>query len=81
MTTFETRLLEFVRDELLATSGRPVDEETYLFDDGLVDSLKILQLIAFVEIETGQTIPDRDVVMANFRTVRAIARRFGGAAA
>jgi acyl carrier protein len=81
MTTFETRLLEFVRDELLGTSGRPVDEETYLFDDGLVDSLKILQLIAFVEIETGQTIPDRDVVMANFRTVRAIARRFGGAAA
>lgn len=81
MTTFETRLLVFVRDELLGTSGRPVDEETYLFDDGLVDSLKILQLIAFVEIETGQTIPDRDVVMANFRTVRAIARRFGGAAA
>jgi len=81
MTTFETRLLEFVRDELLGTSARPVDEETYLFDDGLVDSLKILQLIAFVEIETGQTIPDRDVVMANFRTVRAIARRFGGAAA
>ena len=40
MTTFETRLLEFVRDELLGTSGRPVDEKTSLFDDGLVDSLK-----------------------------------------
>jgi acyl carrier protein len=79
MTTFEARLMEFVRRELIGTGVGPIDEETYLFDDGLVDSLKILQLIAFVEIETGRTIPDRDVVMANFRTVRTIARRFGDA--
>jgi acyl carrier protein len=79
MTTFEARLMEFVRRELIGTGVGPIDEETYLFDDGLVDSLKILQVIAFVEIETGRTIPDRDVVMANFRTVRTIARRFGDA--
>ena len=79
MMTFEARLMEFVRRELIGTGVGPIDEETYLFDDGLVDSLKILQLIAFVEIETGRTIPDRDVVMANFRTVRTIARRFGDA--
>jgi acyl carrier protein len=81
MTAFEARLLQFVRRELLGEHGGAIDEETYLFDDGLVDSLKILQLIAFVELETGRTIPDRDVVMANFRTVRTIAQQFGGAAA
>ena len=79
MKTFESRLLEFVRRDLLRRSDVAIDEHTYLFDDGLVDSLKILQLIAFVEIQTGQTIQDRDVVMSNFRTVRTIARRFGGA--
>ena len=79
MTTFQSRLLEFVRSDLLRRSDVTIDENTYLFDDGLIDSLKILQLIAFVEIETGQTIPDRDVVMSNFRTVRTIAQRFGSA--
>jgi acyl carrier protein len=77
MKTFESRLLEFVRGDLLRRTDVAIDENTYLFDDGLIDSLKILQLIAFVEIETGRTIPDRDVVMSNFRTVRTIAQRFG----
>ena len=79
MKTFESRLLDFVRDDLLRRNDVAIDEHTYLFDDGLIDSLKILRLIAFVEIETGQTIPDRDVVMSNFRTVRTIAQRFGSA--
>lgn len=77
MKTLEARLLEFVRRDLLRHSEMTIDEDTYLFDEGLIDSLKILQLIAFVEVETGRTIPDRDVVMSNFRTVRTIARQFG----
>ena len=77
MTTFEARLLEFVRRELVGAGIGPIDEDTYLFGEGLVDSLKILQLIAFIEVQTGHSIPDRDVVMANFRNVRTIARRFG----
>jgi len=72
--------MEFVRRELVGPGAGPIDEETYLFDEGLVDSLKILQLIAFIEMQTGREIPDRDVVMANFRTVRTIARRFGAGA-
>lgn len=78
MKAFESRLLEFVRRDLLASAGVPLDADTYLFDDGLVDSLKILELIAFVEIETGRTIPDHEVVMEHFRTVRTIARKFAG---
>ena len=77
MSTLEARLLQFVRSDLLRPSDVTIDEDTYLFDDGLIDSLKILLLIAFVEVETGRMIPDRDVVMSNFRTIRTIARRFG----
>jgi acyl carrier protein len=78
-TRLEDRLLRFVRVELLG--GRPiaVDADTYLFADGLIDSLKILQLIAFVELQIGRDIADREVVMENFRTVRTMAVRFGGA--
>jgi acyl carrier protein len=74
----EERLLRFVRDDL--AGGRPlaIDADTYLFADGLIDSLKILQLIAFLELEIGRDIPDSDVVMKNFRTVHTMASRFGG---
>lgn len=69
-------LLNFVNQELLRESPHKVQADTPLFDDGLVDSLKILQLIAFIEMKTGRTIPDREVVMSNFRSVQTIAGHF-----
>lgn len=76
MTTFNERLLAFIRRELIRDRAIVIDEDTYLFDEGLIDSLKLLQLIAFVEVETGRLIPDREIVMEHFRTVRAMAARF-----
>jgi nucleoside-diphosphate-sugar epimerase/acyl carrier protein len=75
-SAFESRLLSFITTHLAAGRGVEIDAETYLFEAGLIDSLKILQLIAFIEKEIGRTIPDRDVVMANFRNVRSMAARF-----
>jgi acyl carrier protein len=69
-------LLEFVNRDLLRDTSQKVDAYTPLFDDGLIDSLKILQLIAFVELKTGRNIPDREIVMSNFRTVQVITDRF-----
>jgi acyl carrier protein len=79
VTLLEDRLLDFVRHELLHGRVVTIDAETYLFDDGLIDSLKILRLIAFLEVQIGREIPDREVVMKHFRTVRAMAQWFGGA--
>jgi acyl carrier protein len=69
-------LLKFVNDELLADSQKKAGPDTPLFDGGWIDSLKILQLIAFVEIESGRRIPDELIVMDRFRTVGEIARNF-----
>ena len=78
VSVLEGRLLAFVRRDLLGTRPVTIEPETYLFDVGLIDSLKILRLIAFLEIQIGREIPDEDVVMKHFRTVRAMARHFGG---
>lgn len=72
----ESRLLGFVRTHLLDGRDVPIDTDSHLFDEGLIDSLKILQLIAFIETEIGRTIPDRDIVMEYFRSVRRMAARF-----
>jgi acyl carrier protein len=54
-----------------------VDPETALFEDRVINSLRILDLIAFVEEATGSRIPDAAVRLENFRTVRAIVEAFG----
>ena len=74
---FEHRLLEFVRRTLLGSEPALfVDEDTALFEEGIVNSLRILDLIAFVEMETGSRVPDEAIRLANFRSVRAIAAAF-----
>ena len=69
-------LLRFVNDDLLAASEKKVSQDTLLFDDGWIDSMKILQLIAFLEVKSGRKIPDELIVMERFRTVSVIAENF-----
>jgi acyl carrier protein len=76
-----SRLVQFI-NEILPTlhplkEAPCVDEETPLFESGLIDSLAILHLIAYVEHVTGQQIPPRMVVMKHFRTVATICESFG----
>jgi acyl carrier protein len=77
MSALTDALLTFVRGDLLKGREVPIDPDTYLFEEGVVDSLGILRLIAFLELQTGRAIADSDVVMENFRTVRTIDRHFG----
>ena len=76
MTTFTDALLRFVRQDLLAGRDVDIDPDTYLLAGGVVDSLGILTLIAFVEQQCGRPIPDSEVVMELFRSVRAITQHF-----
>ncbi len=76
MTSSSQALLQFVNESLLGASARKVNVDTPLFEDGWLDSLKILQLIAFLELKSGRKIPDRLIVMDRFRTVKVIAQNF-----
>jgi acyl carrier protein len=76
MNSSSQALLRFVNEDLLAESAKKVELDTPLFDEGWLDSLKILQLIAFLETESGRTIPDELIVMDRFRTVAVIIRNF-----
>jgi len=69
-------LLKFVNEDLLAGSQEKVAPDTALFDEGRIDSLKILRLIAFLEVRSGKKIPDDLIVMDRFRTIETIAKNF-----
>lgn len=74
----ERRLIAFVnRMRPDAEPPLAIDAETALFEEGVINSLRILELIAFVEEITRSRIPDAEVRLANFRSVRAIVAAFG----
>lgn len=72
---FEDDLLRFINDQILLRS-KIISKDSKLFEDRLIDSLKILNLIAFVEKKLKIKIPDRDIVMENFASVNRISKTF-----
>ena len=63
-------------NERMAPDNVTIQADTPLFE-GIIDSMKVLELIAWTEKETGQTIPDQKIVMINFSTARRVAEVFG----
>ena len=72
---FITRTTDWI-NRTLVPEGVTVDADTPLFASGLINSIRILKLIAWTEHTTGRRIPDAAIRMDNFRTVRRIADVF-----
>lgn len=60
----------------IAPPGVTIGAETPLFRSGLINSIRILELIAWTERATGVPIADRDIRMDNFQSVARIADVF-----
>jgi acyl carrier protein len=78
---FERKLLTFLNQVLpsLDRRGRlypSIEPSTLLFETGIVDSLSILHLIAFLEDQIGRSIPDQMILPPNFKSPDAIVQAF-----
>jgi acyl carrier protein len=74
--SFESDLVRFINASVLPPDRPPVGPDTRLFEDGLINSIKILDLIAFVEKALGARIPEKLMIMKHFRSPRAITDTF-----
>src|SRR5690242_7038164 len=76
-------VLEFLRDlnpateAQLSVAGTALDADTDLIQAGIVDSLSIMELIAFLEKETGAYVPLEDLMLDSIRTALTIAAVYG----
>lgn len=69
----ETTVERFIVDELLVSDGRTkLDPDQSLVSSGVIDSLAILRLIAFLEEQFGIVVEDEEVVSENFETLNVI---------
>lgn len=69
---------------LFSESGFSYDDDASFLDEGIIDSLGIIELVTFVEKQFGISVADQDLVPDNFDSVRkldAFVRRKQGAKA
>ena len=65
-------LKEYIREELMNGSNNELDESENLLAAGIIDSLGILRLVSFVEEKFGIEVPDEDVTIDNFQSVKSM---------
>jgi acyl carrier protein len=64
-------LLKYIQDEF-ARGRYKLTEDEDLLSGGILNSLGILQLVAFIEERFNIQVPDEDVVFENFQSVSAL---------
>ena len=72
---FIALMLEWINAHL-APPDVVVTSDTGLFAEGIISSIKVLDLIAWTERAIGGEIADKDIKLDNFRTVGRIAEVF-----
>ena len=66
---------QFIVSEFLSGStGAALPEELNLLQSGIVDSLGLLKVIAFLEEQLGVSVPPEAMTPENFASIRAIVR-------
>lgn len=68
------RIRKFISEEFLS-DGQELKDDESLFVTGIIDSLGMIKLTAFVEEEFGTPINASEVTMDNFGTIEEIAKR------
>ena len=66
----QQRLRQFIQDAFFV--DQVGDDESFLAS-GIIESLGIMQIVAFVESEFGVAVPDADLVPENFDSINRIA--------
>lgn len=67
-----TVLREYVHERLMNGSNDELEESKDLLAGGIIDSLGILQLVTFIEEKFGIEIPDEDVTIENFNSLKSM---------
>ncbi len=65
-------LIEYIMKEFVEDPDEEIEETTPLISSGLIDSLSVVSLVAFIDKKFGVKIPDEKGTVDNFETVNKI---------
>ena len=67
------RIKEFVLGHFPLARKKSITDDDALLDEGIIDSLGVLDLVNFIEEEFKISISDEDLVPENFQSIQSIA--------
>lgn len=70
---YSTQIRDFVaRNLLFSESGFSYDDDASFLDEGIIDSLGVIELVTFVEKRYGVSVLDHELVPNNFDSVNKL---------
>ncbi len=74
MTTVEQEIRDYVANNFLFSDrGYPYADSTSFLNEGIIDSMNVLELVMFVEKRYRFKVNDRDIIPDNFDSVSRLA--------
>ena len=74
METVASLIRTYIAQNILFSGDTyPYPDTASFLDEGVVDSMNVLELVTFVENEFGIKVADSEIVPAHFDSVRALA--------
>lgn len=70
--TEETLVKAFIQKEFLRDQGPDLEDTDNLIEEGIIDSLGIMRLLAFLERSFGTKVSDEELIPVNFETIESI---------
>jgi acyl carrier protein len=72
--TIESQIKDYIAQNLLfSDNGYPYSDDVSFLDEGIVDSVGVMELVAFVEDNFHISVEDLDITPENFDSVCKIA--------
>ncbi len=73
MQTIEEKIKEYISKNILFTrKGYPYEDSTSFLDNGIVDSVNVMELVMFVEETFNIKVKDEDIIPDNFDSVECL---------
>ena len=74
MSEVEHKIRAFIAENILfSDNGYPHPDDASYLEEGIVDSMGIMELVMFVEDQFGITVEDEELVPDNFDSVSRLA--------
>ena len=67
-TEIENKLIDYFKEKV----DTVVDSDTLLLEDKVIDSMGVIELVAFLEATYGVEFTDDDLTIDNFKTIGSI---------
>jgi len=74
METIEEKIRKYIADNILySNNGYPYPDDISFLENGIVDSMNVMEIVMYTEENFGIKVKDEDIVPANFDSVKNLA--------